>query len=698
MFRIVAALAVAAGAFATSPAAAQIDEAPKVHVRFVSEGDSVAPGGTTAVALEEDIRAGWHTYWVNPGDAGAPTEIRWTLPAGWSASPIEWPYPKKLPVGPLMDYGYEGNTWLLLKITAPKVAAIGTTAELKAAVSWLVCREVCVPEDASLILPLQVAATPRSPGMNSVRQFQAARARIPVASPWPVRYALSDALELFVAAPQLSGARPVSAVFFPITGREIKSAALQTLGFTNDGLVLTLAPSRKFKPGSSLSGVLVLTSADGSIQALNVDARAGFVPNPVLLNASDVTFVLSLLFAFLGGVILNLMPCVLPILAMKALAVASHAGADRKAIRKEGLAYGAGAILSFVALGLVLVALKAGGAAVGWGFQLQEPVVVGSFALLMVAVGLNLSGVYDIVPIRAGDALTRRGGVAGNFFTGVLAVAVAAPCTVPFMATAVGYALTQSALIAISVFAMLGVGFAGPFLLLGFWPVLQRLLPRPGAWMITLRQILAFPMYAAAVWLVWVLGLQTDANGVGLVLVAIVVMAFALWLWGTTRALSRKGRTIGAAVALSTFLVSLAPVAALCSGSANHGSHPSRTALSTTIPSEPFTQARLGELRRAHRAIFVNATAAWCITCLVNDERVLSNAEVKSAFARQHVAYLLADWTNRNSEITALLQAHGRSGVPLYLYYAPGAGDAKILSQVLTVREVASTIESGNGP
>lgn len=695
MIRFLAALFIAA-AFTVLPAAAQIDEAPKVHTRFIPEADTVAPGGTIAVALEENIRQGWHTYWVNPGDAGAPTEIQWTLPAGWSASSIEWPYPKKLPVGPLMDYGYEGKTWLLLKITAPKAAAIGSTAQLKAAASWLVCREVCIPEGASLILPLRVMAKPGLADANNARQFQMARAKIPVASPWPVRYALNDTLDLFVAAPELSRARPVSAIFFPISGREIKSTAPQVLGFTNDGLVLTLAPSRKFNPGSPLAGVLLLTSADGSIQALNVDARAGFVPSPALLNASDMRFVLSLLFAFLGGVILNLMPCVLPILAMKALALASHAGAGRKAIRSEGLAYGAGAILSFVALGLVLVALKAGGAAVGWGFQLQEPVVVGGFALLMVAVGLNLSGVYEIAPIAAGDALTRRGGVAGNFFTGVLAVAVAAPCTVPFMATALGYALTQSALTAISVFAILGVGFAAPFLLLGFWPVLQRLLPRPGAWMITLRQILAFPMYAAAVWLVWVLALQTDANGVGLVLVAIVVMAFALWLWGTTRSLSSRGRTIGAALALVAFLASLVPLAALRHG--GQSGLPVRTALSTTIPSEPFTQARLSELRRAHRAIFVNATAAWCITCLVNDERVLSNTEVKTAFARQHVAYLLADWTNRNSEITALLQAHGRSGVPLYLYYAPGAADAKILSQVLTVGEVTSTVRSGNGP
>ena len=696
MIRFVAALFIAA-AFTVLPVAAQIDEAPKVHARFISESDSVAPGETIAVALEENIRPGWHTYWINPGDAGAPTEIQWTLPAGWSASSIEWPYPKKLPVGPLMDYGYEGNTWLLLKITAPKSAATGSTARLKAAVSWLVCREVCIPEDTSLILPLRVTAKPGLPDANSARQFQIARARIPVASPWPVRYALNDTLAFFVAAPELSRARPVSAVFFPISGREIKSTAPQTLGFTHDGLVLTLAPSRKFSSGSPLAGVLVLTSADGSIQALNVDARAGFVPSPALLSASDMTFVLSLLFAFLGGVILNLMPCVLPILAMKALALASHAGAGRKAIRSEGLAYGAGAILSFVALGLVLVALKAGGAAVGWGFQLQEPAVVGSFALLMVAVGLNLSGVYEIAPIPAGDALTRRGGVAGNFFTGVLAVAVAAPCTVPFMAAAVGYALTQSSLIAISVFVILGLGFAAPFLLLGYWPVLQGLLPRPGAWMITLRQILAFPMYAAAAWLVWVLGLQTDANGVGLVLVAMVVMAFALWLWGTTRSLSPRGRTVGTAVALAVFLASLAPLAALRHGGVRQSGQPVGTALSTMIPSEPFTQARLSELRRAHRAVFVNATAAWCITCLVNDERVLSSTEVKTAFARQHVVYLLADWTNRNSEIAALLQAHGRSGVPLYLYYAPGAADAKVLSQVLTVSEVTSTIKSANG-
>ena len=691
MIRIALALLVAA--LVAGPAVAQIDAAPKVHARLVSAADTVTPGSTIAVALEENIRPGWHTYWVNPGDAGAPTEIQWSLPPGWGASSIEWPYPKKLPVGPLMDYGYEGDTWLPLKLSVPRSAVPGTTVQLKAAASWLVCKEVCIPEDTTLVLSLRISATPAPYDANISRLFQTARSKLPIPSPWPMRYALDETLTLFVAAPQLSSARPVSAVFFPLSPRQIRSTADQILEFTSDGVVLKLTPSRKFTSGKSLSGVLVLTSADGSVQALSVDALPGRVP-ATAFSASGPALALAIAFAFLGGIILNLMPCVLPVLAMKALALAEHAGAGRRAIRNEGLAYGIGAILSFVLLALVLVILRASGSAIGWGFQLQEPVVVGALALLMFVVGLNLSGVYEISSVSTGDELTRRGGLTGNFFTGALAVAVAAPCTVPFMATAVGYALTQSALVAVLVFAVLGLGFAAPFLLLGFFPVLQHLLPKPGRWMITLRQLLAFPMYGTAVWLVWVVGLQTGANGVALVLAAMVAMAFSLWLWGATRSLGMRGRRLGTASALIIFVMSLVPLLALRLGVPAVGK--SSAALSSTLRSEPFSQARLSELRLSRRPVFVNATAAWCITCLVNDERVLSSPEVRDVFARHQVVYLLADWTNRNPEITALLQAHGRSGVPLYLYYAPGAVDAMTLPQVLTVGEVTSALEDGH--
>ena len=675
-----------AGLFAAaSPAAAQIDSLPKVHARLIAERETVAPGSTVTVALEQNIRATWHTYWFNPGDAGAPTEIQWTLPAGWHADPIEWPYPKRLPVPPFMNYGYEGTVWLLMKLRVPADAPQGDVT-LKAAANWLVCQEVCVPEDTTLSLPLHVGGSQLFVDRDLVARFAAARAKLPVMSPWPLVYRLGNTLDLFVASPQLTRARPTKAEFFPFAAREIKSTAPQLLGFASDGLVLRMTPSTKFHGSTPLSGVLVLTSSDGSVSALEVHAKPGLVPATEFANENGLTLGLALAFAFLGGLILNLMPCVLPILAMKALALASHAHGDASASRREGLSYGLGAILSFAAFGLAVVIFRAGGAAIGWGFQLQQPVVVACFALLMFAVGLNLSGLYEVAPVAAGESLTRRGGAVGAFFTGILAVAVAAPCTAPFMAAALGFALAQSELVALLVFVALGVGFALPFLLLGFFPALARILPKPGAWMVRLRQALAFPMYGAAVWLVWVLAQQTGALGVAAVLTALLLVAFALWVYDGTRGLGPSWRALGALAALVVVIGALSLLTVLRTSAT-----PALAAMATPVPSEPYTQVRLDALRQQGRPVFIDATAAWCITCLVNEKAVLSQPDVRDAFAKHNVAYLVADWTNRNEEVSALLDAHGRSGVPLYLYYAPGAS-GRILPQILTVSEMTSVL------
>jgi thiol:disulfide interchange protein DsbD len=380
---------------------------------------------------------------------------------------------------------------------------------------------------------------------------------------------------------------------------------------------------------------------------------------------------------------------VLPVLAMKALALAGHAGADRRHARTESFSYSAGAVLSFVALGLVIVALRTGGASIGWGFQLQEPIVVTALALLMFAVGLNLSGVFEVQAISMGDALARRGGLMGAFFTGVLAVAVAAPCTAPFMATAIGYGFTQSPVVVVGVFTALGLGFALPFLLLGLWPALHRVLPKPGGWMNTLKQILALPMYGAAAWLLWVLAQQVDRSGLIAAGAAVAGLGVALWTWGAMQMRSRLVWSGGMALVL----FALAGVAYALSVVAGAGMPPLATsATHAGMKSEPYTPARLEALRKAGRPVFVDATASWCITCLVNEEAALSRPKVRAAFADRKVAFLVADWTNRNAEITALLEAHGRSGVPLYLYYAPGAAEPKILPQILTEGEVLKAL------
>jgi thiol:disulfide interchange protein DsbD len=677
---------------AALPAQAQ-DAGPYVQARLVSEDSVVPPGGAVTIALVEDIQAGWHTYWVNPGDAGAATEIKWTLPQGWGAGAIQWPTPKRLPVGPLMDYGYEGQPWLLQKLTIPANAKAGDTVTLKAAVDWLVCKDVCVPEDATLTLPLKIGPAAIDPALT--KDFAIARSLMPVASPWTLTYSLGKTLDLYANAPALAAAHPVEASFFPEKTDVVDGGAKQTLDFTKDGLILHLAPASKVtKVGGALTGVLVLKSSDGSIQALTVNAPPGSVPGAItgsdasVAGASvDITLWVAILSAFIGGLILNAMPCVLPILAMKALSLAKHSGGEHKEAAREGSAYSAGAILSFLMLGLVIVVLRQSGAAVGWGFQLQEPVAVAGFALLIFAVGLNLSGVFEVGSITMGDSLAARSGLLGAFFTGVLAVAVAAPCTAPFMAAALGFALTQSTASAMLIFFSLGIGFALPFLILGLWPRALSFLPKPGTWMLRLKQFLAFPMYGAAAWLTWVLAQEAGPNGVVVLLAAMVALSLAAWLWGVTRNLSNAARGIGVAAALMI-------VAAILYGLATLSGTAAPPATAAGAAAEGFTDAKLAALRASGQPVFVDATAAWCITCLVNEKAVLSRASVKDAFAQRHIAYLVADWTNRNAAITRLLSANGRSGVPLYLYYPPGADKPVVLPQILTEAEILSAIGS----
>jgi len=652
------------------PALAQPDPGPKVAARLVAEDVAVAPGGTVTVALEEKIAPEWHTYWKNPGDAGAPTEIEWILPEGWKAGAIQWPLPKRLPVGPLMDYGYEGTPWLLIPLTAPADGKPGPVT-IKAKASWLVCKNICIPEDATLTLNLTVGPGGHDPAV--AKDFTAARALLPIASPWKLNYALSgEHLDMYVAAPSLAARHPATADFFPATSGLIKNPAPQLVGYAQDGLVLRLTPGPKAK--GTLEGLLVLTGTDGSTQALEVSVPPGPVPTADFSAAAsgDLSLWLALAFAFLGGLILNVMPCVLPILAMKALALADHGSRGRG----ESFAYAGGAVLSFAVLGLSVLLLRAGGESVGWGFQLQSPIAVAGFALLVFAVGLNLSGLFEVGSITAGEGLATRGGNLGAFFTGVLAVAVAAPCTAPFMAAALGAALTLPAALALLVFVALGVGFASPFLLLGLWPRALGFIPKPGAWMLTFKQFLAFPMYGAAVWLIWVLAQQTGPRGVAIVLMACIALALAVWLWGVTR--DTRGRVFGIIAALLILLAGLYGVSQL------GGANAAQPAAQGAKLGEPYTAAKLASLRAANRAVFVDATAAWCITCLVNEDAVLSRDSVKSAFAAKNVVYLVADWTNQNPEITALLKENGRSGVPLYLYYAPGAAKPQVLPQILT--------------
>ncbi|HJU33403.1 MAG TPA: protein-disulfide reductase DsbD domain-containing protein [Hyphomicrobiaceae bacterium] len=667
-----------------------------VRAELVAEPPAVTAGTPFWVGVRLHIKDHWHVYWRNPGDSGEAPTITWTLPPGFSAGPIVWPTPHRIPVAHLANFGYEGEATLLTRITPPASLAAGTPVDLKAQVTWLVCEKECVPGEASLTVGLPAAlsdAAPR-PDANKSAYFEAARAALPQPSPWDARMSLApDRVTLHV---DLKGASPDairSAFYFPNEGALIQHAAPQQLRKDRDGLSLDLERSALSTAApANGGGVLVIDEDLGSRTARQAfelaHVRVG-AANPAPTATTLALVVQAALLALAGGIILNLMPCVFPVLSIKVLALAEQAGGSRSRVRRHGVAYTAGVLAAFAVLAAVLLAVRAGGAEVGWGFQLQSPVVVALLAYLLFAMALSLSGVFHIGASMQGlgTGLMRRSGLAGSFFTGVLAAVVATPCTAPLMGTAVGFALTQPAPVALTVILALGLGLALPFLALSLAPPLIGLLPRPGAWMETLRQMLAFPVYATAAWLAWVLAQQVSPAGLFAALIGFVLIALAAWSFNAAQSAGGWGRRAGAAVALA----SLAGVAVAVAGLGQdrlQGAAASQSAAGY----EPFTQARLDELLAGRRPVFVNMTAAWCITCLVNERTTLSSEPVRAGFAAKGVAYLKGDWTNRNAEITRLLEKHGRSGVPLYLLYA-GDGEPTVFPQVLTQAAVLSEID-----
>ena len=696
---------IAAAVVAQAPAIAQPVQSGHVEAELIAQETGVAPGSTIYVALRQSIRPKWHTYWRNPGDAGEATRISWTLPPGWSAGDIVWPVPTRTRVGPLLDYAYSGQVLLPVPITAPANAAPGSSVTLTAAATYLVCEEICIPEQATVSLTLTVTAG----APETDPKWGAALTEVLAKAPKPAGlkgvYVLEGgALKLAITGAPLKGADMAGAYFFPYSGQAIDHAADQAIERGADGLTLSLTPGADFKatpPPSELTGVLALPGGAYEVTAsagtLPAGAR-GLGPPPAPLTGGVIGLPLALVFAFIGGLILNLMPCVFPILSMKAASLTLHAH-DKGRTRLQGLAFLAGVIATFLALAGLLIALRAAGAAVGWGFQLQSPLVVAALALLMLLVALNMSGVFEIgTSVQGvGEGASGRGGVLGAFLTGALAVVVAAPCTAPFMAGALGYALTQPPLQALAVFTALALGFAAPFVLVAFTPRLLRGLPRPGPWMDVLKKGLAFPMYATAAWLAWVFSQQTGALSQGHLLAAAVLISFAAWLHGLaqTRRYAGKSWAVAEAVALAVFVVAAvvtvfgarmaAPSAAPDGGSA--------VTPGSALGSEPWSPERVAALRGEGKVVMVDFTADWCVTCKVNERTALAGPGVAKAFADQEAVLLKADWTRRDATIAAALAEHGRAGVPLYLVYPAKGGPAVVLPQLLTEGLVIEAIE-----
>ncbi len=681
-----------------SPAAAEPVRTGHLEVELAPLSATAEPGSTVYLAVRQKIAPGWHTYWRNAGDAGQATQISWKLPTGWKAGDIIWPTPHRLPTPPLMTYGYEGEVFLPVPIAVPAQAKAGDRAQVSAHVDFLVCKDVCIPESADVSASLPIAAGKSEPDPHFGAEITKAVAAAPKPAPITATINLAKGvLKLAAAGGPLKGVDPTGAYFYPFDSKTQLLPPRQAVERGPDGLTLTLTPTPAAAAGLSapVEGVLATTAGAWEIKAQpNVPPPPGASGKGEVPAAGDVAkaapafdagaLAVALVFAFLGGLILNLMPCVFPVLSMKAAALAARAHAPDEA-RRDGLFFSAGTLATFLVLAVLLIAGKAAGHAVGWGFQLQSPPVVAALALLTLAIALNLSGVFEagLALQGVGAGLQRKPGAAGAFFTGVLAVVVGAPCTAPFMASALGYALTAGPVEIIAVFLMLGVGLALPFMALTLSPKLLALMPKPGPWMDMLRHLLAFPMYATAAFMAWVFAQQVAGPASGLLLGAAVVLALGLYLYGRAQHAQGEGQRATASQSAAAIAVVCALGLGVWAASAEGSPQAGALEAVGSLKPEPYSAARLAELRAQGKPVFVNFTAAWCVTCKVNEQVAFSSGDTAKAFAETGAVYMVGDWTRPDPAITAALSEHGRPGVPLYLVYA-ATGEPKVLPQVLT--------------
>ena len=674
---------------------------PRVRAELVSEVASFAPGQTFWVGLHQRISPGWHTYWVNPGDSGEPPRIEWTLPPGFTAGEIAWPLPEKIPVGLAMTYGYSGEVVLPIPVTPSSALGPGDRVTLRGRASWLVCEQTCIPEQAPIALTLAVARGVPAPDPRGAPLIAAARRNVPTPSPWAASFvAAPETISFTVEAPRLLADRITGVSFYPARWGAIDLTAPQRVRVDSGGIRLDVARGALREAATApIEGVLVVAERlDGGVarHAFSMTAQPVRVGAP--RDRSSAALLHALVLAFAGGLVLNLMPCVLPVFSVKALGLVHHAGSRPAVLRAHGLLYGAGVLVSFALVAGALIALRAGGEEIGWGFQLQSSAFVTLLAWLFFTVALAFSGVI-VVSSRfagAGQSFAARSDYVGSFAAGALATVAATPCTAPFMGAAVGFAITQPWPIALVVFQALGLGLALPYLVLTFVPAWSRLVPRPGPWMARLQELLAFPLYASAAWLIWVVSQQTGPLGVAAALAGLVLIAFAASLHRAldgVRARWRRAATWAVAGLLPLLIAGSAALAPFGAGSRPQGPE---SPTEGRLGWEPFSPERLAALRASGKPVFVNFTAAWCVTCLVNERVALKSAAVADALAKKGVTPLKADWTNRDPAIGLVLGSLGRSGVPLYVLYPAGAGNGAaptLLPQILTEGAVIDALD-----
>jgi thiol:disulfide interchange protein len=697
MFVVVFLLVAGKLALASSSSA----DAAHLHVQLVVPASALSAGDSADAGLYFKLEPGWHVYWKNAGDSGEPPRMKWTLPDGIRAGALQFPVPKRLPLGPLMDFGYEDEVLFPFQLNVAANAKSGP-AILHAKVDWLVCREVCIPGKAELEATRPVTG---QASKATVEPDATLYARLGNRLPQPPPSAFKAGFEPTATGFRLTlltGQKETQASFFPADQNVLDNPGPQKLTPTAKGLTLDLKKDANLTTNpAQLRGVIELSNGRAyeiaapagspaaavdwtpddtaaATSAANTASPSNPTPAPSTTPQASTPGLARIVgLAFLGGLILNLMPCVFPVLFLKGLALMQSGAEERHRLRTHGLVYTAGILVSFWVLVAVLLGLRSAGGRLGWGFQFQSPVFLSLMAGLLFFLGLSLAGQFEIglSLTSAGGGLAAKQGYTGSFFTGVLAVIVATPCTAPFMGVAIGYALAQPAAVTFAVFTALALGLAAPYAALTLQPAWTRILPKPGAWMEVLRQAVSVPIFATVIWLAWVLANAYGAAVLAALLAGFLLIAIAGWFLGRWPA--QRWSTIMAAlilagfIALSTWAPKTLAVASTPSASQEHAW-------------QLWSSDLVSRYQSQGRPVFVDFTASWCLSCQVNERVALTTPEVRKAFADANVALLRADWTQHDEAIAQTLASLGRNGVPVYALYVPGEASPRLLPEVLT--------------